>query len=179
MGTLIPIAMELAQYVPNIIKLLTGSDKAGDVAEAVVNVAQAATGTTTGADALEKLKADPTAVMNFQAAMADKRIDLEKAYLTAEVADRADARSHDSDVRKLNEGHNRRADYMVLMDVIGLIACLVVLCLYRSSIPAEAVGLISTIAAAFSLCLRDAHQFEFGSSRSNRTKDETINNLSR
>lgn len=82
MGTLIPIAMELAQFVPGIIKLLTGSDKAADVADAVVSVAQAATGTSTGADALAKLRADPTAVMNFQAAMADKQVDLEKAYLT-------------------------------------------------------------------------------------------------
>lgn len=82
MGPLIPIAMELAQYVPNIIKLLTGSDKAADVADAVVGVAQAATGTSSGADALARLKADPTAVMNFQASMSAQQIDLEKAYLS-------------------------------------------------------------------------------------------------
>ena len=81
MGPLIPIAMELANFVPGIIKLLTGSDKASDVAEAVVGVAQAATGTASGADALAKLRADPTAVMNFQAAMSAQQIDLEKAYL--------------------------------------------------------------------------------------------------
>jgi len=77
----ITIAMGLAQFAPGIIKLLTGSDKAGDVAEAVVGVAQAATGTANGADALSKLRADPTAVMNFQAAMSAQQIDLEKAYL--------------------------------------------------------------------------------------------------
>jgi len=81
MAPLIPIAMELANYVPGIIKLLTGSDKAGDVAEAVVGVAQAATGTVSGSDALAKLKADPAAVMNFQQAMAKQQADLETEYL--------------------------------------------------------------------------------------------------
>lgn len=81
MGPLIPIAMELAQFVPSIIKLLTGSDKAADVADAVVGVAQAATGTDNGAAALAKLRADPGAVLNFQAAMAVQQADLEKAYL--------------------------------------------------------------------------------------------------
>lgn len=32
---------------------------------------------------------------------------------------------------------------------------------------------LSTINSYFGLCLRDAHQFEFGSSRGSRTKDET------
>lgn len=175
MGPLIPIAMELAQYVPNIIKLFNGSDKAVDVATAVVGVAQAVTGTSTPEDALAAIKADPNKVLEFQQAMAAQRLELEKALL----ADTADARDHDVEVRKLNDGHNRRADYMVALDVVGLIACLLVLCFFRSSIPAEAVGLISTVAATFGLCLRDAHTFEFGSSRSSQTKDTTINNLSK
>lgn len=81
MGPLIPIAMELAQYVPGIIRLLTGSDKAADVADAVVGVAQAATGTDNGTAALAKLRADPGAVLNFQQAMAQQQADLEKAFL--------------------------------------------------------------------------------------------------
>ena len=39
MAPLIPIAMQLAQYVPGIIKLL-GGDKAGEVAGKVVDVAR-------------------------------------------------------------------------------------------------------------------------------------------
>jgi hypothetical protein len=44
------------------------------------------------------------------------------------------------------------------------------------------LALIASIAATFGLCLRDAHQFELGSSRSSRssqTKDATIQNLTR
>lgn len=69
---------------------------------------------------------------------------------------------------------NRRADLMVILDVIGLIGCLVVLALLRHDLPAEVVTLLSTIVGIFGLCLRDAHQFEFGSSRGSREKDAIL-----
>lgn len=78
---LIPIAMELAKFAPGIIRMMTGSDKAADVAGAVVGVAQAITGTSSGEDALAALKADPNKVLDFQQAMTEKQVDLEKAYL--------------------------------------------------------------------------------------------------
>lgn len=170
---LIPIAMQLAQFAPGIIKLLTGSDKAEEVAGKVIDVAKAVTGTNSGSAAVAAVTASSEKAMEFQLAMADKQDDLEKAYL----ADVKDAR--DRDVKLAQAGkRNVRADIMVLLDVIGLIACLIVLCFYNDRIPGEAVGLISTVAATFGLCLRDAHQFEFGSTRSSRDKDATISNLS-
>ena len=36
------------------------------------------------------------------------------------------------------------------------------------------VGIISTVAGIFGACLRDAFQFEFGSSRGSRDKDELL-----
>lgn len=84
----ITIAMGLAQFAPGIIKLLSGSDRAADVAAHVVGVAQAITGAPDGPAALQALQADPGKVLDFQQAMAAQQIDLEKAYL----ADRADAR---------------------------------------------------------------------------------------
>lgn len=172
----ITIALGLAsQFVPGLIKSLNGGDKAAEVASKVITAAQIVTGTDTPASAEAALKTDPAKLLEFQKMMGDLEIEQEKQR----YADIADARHRDEEIRKLTGGHNRRADYMVIMDVVGLIACLIVLCIFRSSIPAEAVGLISTIAAAFSLCLRDAHQFEFGSSRSSQTKDSTINNLSK
>lgn len=170
---LIPIAMQLAQFAPGIIRLLTGSDKAEEVAGKVVDVARAVTGIDDPKFAVQAIQTDPAKAMEFQLAMADKQNDMEKAYL----ADVKDAR--DRDVKLAQAGkRNVRADIMVLLDVVGLIACLIVLCFYNDRIPGEAVGLISTVAATFGLCLRDAHQFEFGSTRSSRDKDATINNLS-
>lgn len=170
---LIPIAMQLAQFAPGIIKLLTGSGKAEEVAGKVVDVARAVTGIDDPKFAVQAIQADPAKAMEFQLAMTDKQIDLEKAYL----ADVQSARSRDVEFTRAGK-RNVRADIMVLLDVVGLIACLIVLCFYNDRIPGEAVGLISTVAATFGLCLRDAHQFEFGSTRSSRDKDATISNLS-
>ncbi len=173
-----PITAALAlasQFVPGLIKYLNGGDKAAEVASKVIAVAQSVTGMDSPASATEALKADPGKLLEFQKIMGDLELEHDKLR----YQDIAGARHRDEEIRKVTGGQNRRADYMVIMDVVGLIACLVVLCIFRSSIPAEAVGLISTIAAAFSLCLRDAHQFEFGSSRSSQAKDSTINNLTK
>jgi hypothetical protein len=62
----ITIAMGLAQFAPGIIKLITGSDKAADVAGKVIGVAQAVSGTSTGPAALAAIQADPAKVLDFQ-----------------------------------------------------------------------------------------------------------------
>lgn len=82
MAPLIPIAMSLAQYAPGIIKLLTGSDKAEQVASHVANVAMAVTGVSSPAGALSTIQSDPAKAMEFQLAMAAQQNDLEKSYLT-------------------------------------------------------------------------------------------------
>jgi hypothetical protein len=168
------VAMGLAQFAPWLVKILTGSNKGAEIAGHVVNVAKAITGAPTGPAALEAIQADPDKVMAFRLAMEAKQAEYEQMYLV----DRQDARARDVEINKLGR-RNVRADIMVLLDVVGLIACLVVLCFFREKIPGEAIGLISTIAATFGLCLRDAHQFEFGSSRSSQAKDATISNLVR
>lgn len=172
---LIPIALSLAgQFAPAIIKYFTNSDTAAAVAGQVVDIAKTVTGTDTPEAAVAALQADPALALQFQTAVMANETELDKAFL----ADRQDARARD--VKLAQAGvTNKRADIMVLLDVVGLIACLVVLCFFREKIPGEAVGLISTVAATFGLCLRDAHQFEFGSSRSSQAKDATISNLSR
>lgn len=43
-----------------------------------------------------------------------------------------------------------------------------------ASVPGEVVGIVSTIAGIFGACLRDAFQFEFGSSRGSREKDAIL-----
>lgn len=171
----ISIGMALANFAPSLIKLFTGSDKAAEVAGHVVDIAQAVTGTDTGAEALEVLKADPAKVLEFRQAVAEQQVDLEKAYLS----DRADARTHDIELRKLTGGQNIRADLAVLAVVLGLIACLGVMVMFKDKMPGEVVGILSTIAGIFGACLKDYFAFEFGSSRSSQIKDATISNLTK
>jgi hypothetical protein len=171
----ITIGLGLAsQFAPALIKYFSNSETAGKVAGQVIDIAKTVTGKATVDEAAVAMAADPALALEFKTAVMANDTDLEKAYL----ADRADARARDIETAKLGR-RNVRADIMVLLDVVGLIACLVVLIFYKNRIPGEAVGLISTIAATFGLCLRDAHQYEFGSSRSSAVKDATITNLTR
>lgn len=75
-------AIELAkEFAPALVKSLTGSDKAAEVAGKVVGVAQAVTGKDSPEEAIAALRADPAKVLDFQQAMAAVQSDVEKAYL--------------------------------------------------------------------------------------------------
>src|SRR5882757_4914815 len=73
----ITIAMGLSQFVPKIVKWIAG-DKAGNVAQKVVDVAQAVTGKPTGDQALAALQADPNLVLQYQKAILDQEVTLEQ-----------------------------------------------------------------------------------------------------
>lgn len=171
----ITIGLTLAsQFAPGIIKYFSKSDTAATVAGQVIDIAKTVSGKSLPEEAVATLQADPALALQFKMAVISNEAELEKAHL----AGIQDARERDIEIAKLGR-RNLRADLMVLLDVVGLIACLLVLCFFRDKIPPEAIGLISTVAATFGLCLRDAHTFEFGSSRSSQVKDVTISNLSK
>jgi hypothetical protein len=167
---IIQAALALSQFAPQIMRFFGAGDASAAAAQKVVDIAQTVTGATSPEAAIAAMREDREQAARFQLATLQADTDLEKAYL----ADRGDARARDIKLRALTGGTNRRADLMVLLDVVGLIACLIVLARFRSEIPSEVVGLLTTIATAFALCLRDAHQFEFGSSRGSKEKDELL-----
>lgn len=166
---LVTIAMGLATYAPQIIKWLTGSDNAAEAAGAVVGIAKKVSGQEDPDAALAGIAADPALAMQFRQAVIEAGADLDKAYL----ADRADARKRDTAIAQTGRT-NTRANFMVAMDALGLVVCVGVLALYTDHLSGEAVALLSTVASIFGLCLRDAHQFEFGSSRGSSEKNELL-----
>ena len=163
--------MGLAQFAPSIIRWVTGSDKAGEAAEAVVNVAKAVTGKSDGEGALEALKADPALVMQFRDNLSAREADLDKAYLV----DRQDARKRDTAMIQAGR-YNWRSDILALLAVGGLV--LSVWFIARDSdMPERAVNAIMFVAGVLASAVRDVYGFEFGSSRSSRSKDETIGRM--
>lgn len=66
--------MGLAQFVPQIAKWITGSDKAEQVAQKAVEVAQAVTGQSTGDAALKALQADPNLVLQYRKAVLEQEV---------------------------------------------------------------------------------------------------------
>ena len=169
----ITTAMALAQFAPQIIRWVTGSDKAAEAAGKVVDIAEAVTGQG-GMAAVDALRADPAMVLQFRTSLMQVEADLDKAYL----ADRADARARDVALAQAGR-NNRRADVMIVGAVVGLLACLFVLVRFQGQVPGEVVGIVSTIAGLFGACLRDAFQFEFGSSRGSADKTDLIARMQR
>lgn len=70
----ITIAMGLAQFVPQIAKWVTGSDKAGEVAQKAIDIAKSVTGAQTGDEAVKALQANPDLVLQYRKAVLDQEV---------------------------------------------------------------------------------------------------------
>lgn len=71
---LITIAMGLAQFVPQLAKWITGSDKAEQVAQKAIDIAKSVTGAHTGDEAVKALQANPDLVLQYRKAVLDQEV---------------------------------------------------------------------------------------------------------
>lgn len=165
---LFTLAQALTEFVPLIARWL-GGEESEKAAHKIVNVAESITGEKDPIKILHSLKTDPKLVIDFQQAILKMAHDLD----LAEYKDRENARLRDIALAQAGRS-NFRADIMVISAALGLISCLVTITLYRTSLPGEAVGIISTIAGIFGSCFKDAYAFEFGSSRGSKLKDTKL-----
>lgn len=164
---LVSIALGLAQFAPQLMRFFGAGESSTAAAEKVVGIAQAITGTETPEAALARMREDAGAQFQFRMRTLELDGELEQAYLV----DRQDARKRD--VAMIQAGrYNYRADAMVIGAVVGLLACLITLVWFQGAIPGEVVGIVSTISGLFGACLRDAFQYEFGSSRGSALKSQ-------
>lgn len=174
MAPLIPIALALAQFAPSLMRYFGAGEASTAIAEQVVGIAQTVSGAKTPEEALAAIRESAALQLDFQRRVLELDAEMEQAYL----ADRQNARARDVEYMRAGRT-NQRANAMVAFDAAGLVACLIVLVFFRKEIPGEVVGLISTIASIFGLCLRDAHQYEFGSSRGSQEKGDSTDRLLR
>lgn len=70
----ITIAMGLAQFVPQLAKWVTGSDKAEQVAQKAIDIAKSVTGAQTGDEAVKALQANPDLVLQYRKAVLDQEV---------------------------------------------------------------------------------------------------------
>lgn len=181
-----PVTIGLAlagQFAPGIIKYFTNSDTAGTVAGQVIDIAKTVTGKGMPDEALAALQTDPALALQFKTAVMANEAELEKAYL----ADRQDARSRDLKLHQAGFS-NDRATWMIVGDVVGMLACLIAM-VYSTYLGIHAPdggdanplimalnGPLGMLTQQFANGLRDAHQFEFGSSRGSQNKDTLLAN---
>lgn len=169
---LIPIAMQLAQFAPGIIKLLTGSDKAEEVAGKVVDVAKVITGTSDPVAAVAAIQANPEKAMEFQLAMGAQQIEFEKIYLT----DTQDARARDVELAKAGY-RNSRANILAI-SAYTLVLLGLAIVVWSAEMDDFAKGTITLVVGRALGWVEQVFSFEFGTTRASKAKDDTINKLS-
>lgn len=172
MTPLIPIAMQLAQFAPGIIKLLTGSDKAGEVAGKVVDVARAVTGIDDPQTVVTTIQMDPAKAAEFQLAMNAQQADFERMYL----ADTQSARARDVDLAKAGI-KNHRANVLAGAALLLVVVCLFIV-IWSSGADDFAKATISLILGRALGWVEQLFSFEFGTTRASKAKDDTISKLS-
>lgn len=165
------LAQTLSEFIP-ILGHWIGGEDGERVAQKAVNIAQSITGEKEADRILRALSSDPKRLIDFQQAILKMAHERDLSF----YKDRESARLRDMALAQAGRS-NLRADIMVISAALGLIICLITITLYRTNLPGEAVGIISTIAGIFGSCLKDAYAFEFGSSRGSKLKDNKLSAL--
>lgn len=163
----------LAQFAPVLMKYMgIGQDSMpAKVAETAAKVATAVTGAASVDDAITVLASDPNKAFEFRIQMNAHEKEMDKMYLD----DVANARQRDAEFVKAGIV-NHRANIMFIMAwVVVLIAFYAV---WKSQGLDDFVkATITLILGRFLGYLDQIYQFEFGSTRSNKDKDQAIANL--
>ncbi len=163
----LPLLFSLAGLFPIVTKAIQSNHK--PALGKIADVATAITQSLLPEQVTKMLQDDGPMREEFELALA--KIDAEMTGVM--LQDRQNARGRDLTLTKEGYG-NLRADIMVVAAAMGLAGCLCCLVFYESSLPGEAVGIISTVAGIFGACLKDAYAFEFGSSRGSKNKDAQV-----
>lgn len=163
-----------ADIIPGIIGLFDRD--AGKVAADVSNIAKGIFNTDDPDQINQAIATNPELAFQYKMALAGYE-DAEKKRIheldVKHLEDRMNARARDTAIVQ-STGSNTRANVMIVLDAIGLILCLLVLVFFKDKLPEAANTLLTTIASIFGVCLRDAHQFEFGSSRGSEAKTAVL-----
>lgn len=160
----ITLAMGLAQFAPQIIKWVSGSDKAEQAARQVVDIAQAVTGKS-GSEALEALQFDPKLALDFRKAVMDAEADLDKAYLL--------------DVQHARTTHREHWMPWALTLTLAAMVALLVAGLFALPTPPENKEVVYLIAGQLIGAFGTAVAYWLGSSRGSAQKQNLIERMQR
>lgn len=172
MLALLPLLLNLA---PGLIGALAG-DKVGDLAAKAVGVAKAITGADTEDAAVTVLNADRGKAAELAMALQKMALDAKAAQEAQEterlktiLGDVSSARARDIALQAGSK-RNVRADVMVGLTIVGIVASLGFLMSGGFSPGSSVEGVVIGLVGLLSGCFKDAFQFEFGSSRGSAEK---------
>ena len=193
----------LIQLVPSLVSVFAG-DKTGQSVQKALDVVKSVLPGVdlSSPEAFDSAltQADPKAMAALKTSLAqfaheeamaqiksaDDERERQHQEVLAQIQDLSDARKRDLAVRQVSGGGNTRANLMIIGDVIGLLSCLAAMVYMtwlgvHNAATGEGSPLIMAIngplgmlTQQFGISLRDAHQFEFGSSRGSEAKNALL-----
>lgn len=163
-------AIELASLVPSFLKMF-GQDQPAQAVEKAVDIAKTLTGAKDPEEALAALKANDELMQKYKDAAEARSVEVIKTY----IEDTQNARAHDTAITQI-KGSNKRGDYIVLLTVLGIVA-LIVCAVGISDLSEFAKGIINISIGVFLGNWQQINNFEFGTSRASKVKDQTISDL--
>jgi hypothetical protein len=167
--------MQLAQFAPGIIKLLSGSDKAEEVASKVIDVAKAITGTGSGAAAVAAIQADPQKMLDFQLAVGAQQLDWERIYL----ADTQNSRGMQVTALGQDDLFSKRFVYYFASAWSAFTMVYVAAITFWPPIEESGKANSATVLGfLLGTAVASIFSYLFGNNRNSQKKDDTINKLS-
>lgn len=170
----ISIILGLAQFAPQLIKWISGNDKAAEVASVAVDVAKKVTGATDAAGAIKQLALDPAAAAAFADKLQEREADLEKAYLS----DKANARAMQIAALQQDDVFAKRFVYW--FSIAWSLFAMGWFCLVTFyAVPKDNVTTANLITGfLIGTAVASIFQFFLGSTSKSQAKDVTIQKLS-
>lgn len=120
---------------------------------------------------------DPLARAKLEQEFNQWFIEEQQKELQMYLADTQSARERDKAIQ-VATGHNTRADSMYVLAIVVVVS-LVWLIWSKTELDDYVKGIMTLVLGRFLGYLDSMYNFEFGNTRSNKTKDETISNLSK
>jgi hypothetical protein len=170
---LIPLLIQAATAAPALAKFFNAGDTAEKVAKDVAGIATSLVGGGLDAkESLERIIADKDLTQKFQLAVNDQMMKWDAMFL----ADVQNARERD--VKMMQAGYrNNRANWLAGMAIVIVIITLAIV-VWMSTIDEFAKGTITLILGRALGWVEQIFQFEFGTTRASKQKDDTISKLS-
>lgn len=163
----------LIEFAPQLVRWISGSNKAGDVAEVAVDIAKKVTGTDSADKAVAAMKADPQLVFQYQQAVMQNDTALQEAYL----ADIDSARKMQIAALQQDDVFSKRFIYYFAIGW-SLFAMAFFLATTFAAIPERNLRIVDTILGfLLGTAISSIFNFFLGTTQSSRKKDDTIQTL--
>lgn len=170
MAPLVAAGLALFELVPGLLKIF-GKERPAAVVEQVGELAKVITGTTGIEEAQKAIASDPTLAQKFIEASDIRAKDWARMY----IEDVKDAR--DRDVKLAQAGvSNHRANWLVASALLLVVVCLIVV-VWMSDLHEFAKGAVTLILGRALGWVEQIFSFEFGTTRTSKTKDGVIDTL--